>query len=430
MHLLVMALISMVAINEVTIEPYSLDNTRDEWVAPGYIVLEEAVFDPLDYGEPLSIGNEQGIGCYSFFVETPQGEKWRLVMTFPDKVVVLQEDEEPVEYQITGDIYTSVLSECGRWVIVLLTDDDDFPALHIPPYEAVMIDLNDGATEDLHDIYRVFWVGSDGSFVTFDDDSLRFYDSNHNQVGMVENWAGNTMARPNSYALNGSILVERVKEDSIWLLRAYDNSGNITWESPGNGIPAVSANGDYVFVSRQRGFECLDGDTGESIWHVLTEYPGGYLVRVSSSGVAWAAGILHENELFPQPISDERMMGSGYISNDHTNVYITKFLTSCYQPVVARALNASGSVLWGAGLIEEGFESQLFLLTSSNGQLIMLKYIDNHVDMIGRINLCFNGNSLSDLNYQCYSIAQDGYRFILFDFQNISIYSVVPKEDN
>ncbi len=48
MHLLLIALVGIT-----TTQPAILDQTDEEWTAPGYNVIEEVSINPLDYGEPI-----------------------------------------------------------------------------------------------------------------------------------------------------------------------------------------------------------------------------------------------------------------------------------------------------------------------------------------------------------------------------------------
>ena len=75
MHLLLMALIAFT-----TNQPGILDQTDEEWTAPGYRIVEEVSINPLDYGEPISWGENcngptASIGCQGFFIPTENGEK-------------------------------------------------------------------------------------------------------------------------------------------------------------------------------------------------------------------------------------------------------------------------------------------------------------------------------------------------------------------
>jgi len=70
MNLLLMALLGIT-----TTQPAILDQTDEEWTAPGYNVFEEVSINPLDYGESISWGeNCNGptarIGCQAFFMPT------------------------------------------------------------------------------------------------------------------------------------------------------------------------------------------------------------------------------------------------------------------------------------------------------------------------------------------------------------------------
>ena len=94
-----------------------------------------------------------------------------------------------------------------------------------------MIDLDNNTVEQLNDFYRLLWVGSGGSFISFEEDSLCSHKEAQIQIGAVENWTGDTMTRSISYSADASLLVENVSENSDYFLRACDESGNTVWES-------------------------------------------------------------------------------------------------------------------------------------------------------------------------------------------------------
>jgi hypothetical protein len=95
-----------------------LDTTDDEWTAPGYQVTEEAVIDPLDYGEPFLQEGSPAIGLDLSFVGEDSAEAWRVVFVLDEKVVVLQQDEEPVEIPVDLGIEYCRFSSSGRYLVV------------------------------------------------------------------------------------------------------------------------------------------------------------------------------------------------------------------------------------------------------------------------------------------------------------------------
>ncbi len=119
MHLLLMALIGIT-----TTQPAILDQTDEEWTAPGYNVIEEVSINPLDYGEPISWGENcngptASIGCQGFFVPTENGEKWRIIMLLKDKIVVLQEGEEAREILLTCSPRGIIYSRNGNYALIV-----------------------------------------------------------------------------------------------------------------------------------------------------------------------------------------------------------------------------------------------------------------------------------------------------------------------
>ena len=55
-----------------TIDLTPIDNTDGEWVAPGYEVITELEFDPLEYVDDVQ-------AAQAFFMDTDDGEKLRLI---------------------------------------------------------------------------------------------------------------------------------------------------------------------------------------------------------------------------------------------------------------------------------------------------------------------------------------------------------------
>ena len=70
-----------------------LDNTDGEWIAPGYTVSEDILINPFDYVTNIE-NHPKNIACYAFFVDTEDGEMWRVVIVGSNRMVVLQENRE------------------------------------------------------------------------------------------------------------------------------------------------------------------------------------------------------------------------------------------------------------------------------------------------------------------------------------------------
>mgnify|MGYP006283636565 FL=1 len=425
MTLLLMALMAAVTVHETTLDLSQIEDIDGTWTAPGYRLIQEAVIDPLDYGEPLLLGNDKCIGCNAFFVDTPEGEKWRVVLTFPDKVVKVQEDEEIVEYPIAGEIMPSgvVLSENGSWAIILLVDDNDFPPYYREPYEAVMINLDNNIVKQLNNIYRALWLGNSGTFVSFDDDSVRFYNENHVPVAALENFRGNTMARNISFAGDGSLLVEGRAENSDYFLRAYDESGNTAWESPGGGLLAVSADGERVFAGRERSIACLDGNTGELRWSQSLPFYRIVPSETSIHGVACAFYL--QNEPSAEPITAFATVAAS--DNEITINTITCLNKRTIMSVFPDAVSKKGDCICYYTFSDfHNYPRRLHTIVNSRGELIT--GVKNDISREYYLDLRYNSGSSAGFVPVC--INPTGNRFSIWNTMSVNIYRIERIEEN
>lgn len=275
MQLLIVALLATVTVNEVTLDTDIIENTEDQWIAPGYRIAEELVLDPGEYGSPI---NENNIGFQPFFVDTPDGEKWRIILVFDGEVVVLQEDSETRRFPISEDIEYMMNSANGRYVLLGLREDEErqeeraFRRYSPPEHRVILLDIDTGEQITGSGIRGAGLVGNDGSVVIIKSDVIEFYDSELNLVGTAANFLPERGGTATGYATDGSLLVRVHTEDysdpESRILRAYDRYGNILWVTDNDhyGFPIVSEHGDYVFVLQRQRLLCLDGSDGNLVW--------------------------------------------------------------------------------------------------------------------------------------------------------------------
>ncbi|MCD4701710.1 MAG: hypothetical protein K8S24_07620 [Candidatus Aegiribacteria sp.] len=290
MHLLLMALVFFgVTLDEITI----LDITEGIWVAPGYLAVEEATIDPVDYNaEPMGVDVRMDgairLACLGFFVETDEGEKWRIVMVFKDKVIVVQEDTETREIPLTISGQGAFFSKGGRYVLV-----------HEGIYGSTaneLINIDEGASEPfdygLSDGVTFTWVGDDGTVLTHltqdrhtgEYGLLSFYD--HSElVNTVEGgFAGVSMSRDGSLIICGGYPANDPLADYAAI--AFDREGSRLWIFELNpdmhlhpsGV-AIAPNGEYVIINGNAGLECYSGAEGELHWR-----SNGWYSVISPSG--------------------------------------------------------------------------------------------------------------------------------------------------
>ena len=75
-----------------------LDRTDEEWVAPGYELVEEVRIDPLHILEPLLYGwsdSAPDLICDLTFAESSDGDVWRMVLCGRDSIHMLSEGHPP-----------------------------------------------------------------------------------------------------------------------------------------------------------------------------------------------------------------------------------------------------------------------------------------------------------------------------------------------
>ena len=435
MHLLLMALLSTVTLNEVTLDTDIIENIDGQWVAPGYRVAEEIIIDPIDYGTPLlNPANESRnvIGFQPFFVDTPDGEKWRLVLAYEGEVVVLQEDTEPRRFQIEKSSTYMLNSPNGRYVLLGLQEEEQTQEGMIlygvtpPERKVVLLDVETGNQVSTTGLRGSLLIANDGCMVGINNDSLRFYDSNFNLLNSTINNIRQTSHTPTAYASDGSLFTRQYKDspsDSLSTLRAYDRYGNVVWDSypPNTGWPTVSENGNYVFLLSWGRMLCLDGGSGALLWEEPHDNEGaGLLMTSSSRGAAYAFGTdVTPSEARVDPFR-ERVMNVGVIWQD-SNPAITRVTfqsdnIALYGPNV---LNSTGCSLWRFYLGQRpnvDLSTCILSFFSTDGLLLYsqlyTKADRRYVNISGQ---------------RAFAISSDGNIMIWYDDKEIHIVSLVEE---
>ncbi len=301
----------LIALMGITVtQPNILDQTNEEWTAPGYRVIEEVSINPLDYGEPISWGENcngptASIGCQAFFVPTEDGEKWRIVMLLKDKLVILQEDEEPRDIPLTCSPLGIIYSRNGRFALVL----GRFIGSRREMYarEADVVNIETGGVRTFEALKNTSWpcmffVNDDGSIYrwsTTTENPLEYYDPDLNLAFSRETNVG--WGSRFGHASGGSIIVFLEAGNN---LTVYDRAGTLLWEKELevnlSGNPLVSADGAFVLLATTTGLECYSGFTGEFLWEK-------YDVRTTSpvpsvTGWAWVALLRGRGPVFSSEI--------------------------------------------------------------------------------------------------------------------------------
>lgn len=165
-----------------------LDSVTEEWIAPGVDISRETLIEFADHGEMFQSESEPYVGCHVAFVEVNGQEKWRAVVVYADRVVLFQEDQEPVITLFDFPVDNLSFSESGNYVV--LHDggevDTDRNGLQINTEtgeniffdaqpegmlgKTIIVVWDDGRMQFAREIceysYRYFWLDSNTNLIT------------------------------------------------------------------------------------------------------------------------------------------------------------------------------------------------------------------------------------------------------------------------
>ena len=245
-----------------------LDVTDEEWVAPGYEVVEEVVIDPLVYGEPFSDDGVPVIGVHlSFVPDGSSDEAWRVVFVFDRKVVVLTEGADPVEIPVGLEIESCAFSPSGGFVVV------HDGAEEYTGRNAARIDTATGAAE----VFDSQPEGTPGPRGIEASDNfivrcgLSFFGDDLTRIGRLDE---ETRWNRGTISPSGLFFVTEKAWRSPSLICLFGTDGNLVWEKETVPHAFASLVGDMVFspdetllaVPVHTVLEIWDTETGETIW--------------------------------------------------------------------------------------------------------------------------------------------------------------------
>ena len=238
-----------------------LDSTDEEWVAPGFEVVEEAVIDPLEYGEPFSNDGDPSVGVHLSFVASDSSEVWRVVFVLDRKVVVLEEGSDPVEIPVDLGIESCAFSPSGRFVVV------HDGAEEYTGWNAARIDTETGEAE----IFDSQPGGQPGprSIVVSNIGSVlcgwTFFDEHLDSIGR-----GADLQNPGAPVVSSDGSYWAVAEGYGWSIHLLDRTGAEIWSRSSSGTLAdrmvFSPDETLLAVPLCSGLEIWDTETGETIW--------------------------------------------------------------------------------------------------------------------------------------------------------------------
>ncbi|MCD4776642.1 MAG: hypothetical protein K8S15_11415 [Candidatus Aegiribacteria sp.] len=246
-----------------------LDNADGEWVAPGYSVTERVLIDPYDYVTAIE-NDPRNIACQAFFVDTEQGEKWRVIMVGSDKLVVLQEDREaPLEVVLPFSAYGAIYSRGGYFVIVRYGTAD------MNMDQALYVDIDRNVTKYFDPTPDGRWchgmaVSDNGVVTAIGKDYILDFDENL-ALSSIREYEETHFGYKCTSATDEIIVMENVY-DSPREIMAFDWDGNQLWETDIGERAVVtqlaaSEDGSLVGASFiKEGISVIDGNTGRILW--------------------------------------------------------------------------------------------------------------------------------------------------------------------
>ena len=427
MHVLLLALLATVTVNEVTLNTEIIENTEDQWIAPGYRIAEELVLDPGEYGTPI---NTNDIGFQPFFVDTPDGEKWRIILVFDGEVVVLQEDTAERRFPIAGDIRYMMNSANGRYVLLGLNEEQTQDEIawrgYSPPeHRVILLDTATGEQVTTTGFKGVGFIGNNGFSISIKNDAIEFYDNELNLLGTTSNFVREMGGTATGYASDGSLLVRVHTEDyndpESFVLRAYDRFGNILWVTDNDhyGFPIVTERGEYVCVLQRQKVLYLNGSDGSLLWeHQLDAEAIGSSLIPSRTGYAFC---------FISDISNSRVNGINVGCIDEYQYPMMKKISYRSDPIAfcsPAVINHEGSSLIRVFFGERpnvDLSTHMLILLNSDGALIFQRMMSTRNSSYGYI-----GANLSRI-LNTVSINTTGRRLIYWNGNGIHILSIAQE---
>lgn len=262
-----------------------LDNVSGEWIDSASGFTKTELLDLTEYGELIDSAK---LGAHVCFVEEDGQEYWRATVVYADRVILFQEDHEPVVTLHEFPATSSSFSESGRYVVLHDGAETDTGSnavrINAETGEKVLFDSElQGFTG-----YSDYAIWEDGSLVfmrTIDSYTrhLRFFflDSNLQLTNTFDALgAANEVVSDSYFAINHS-------EG----LTCFGKNGNQLWTMVPEDMcveaPVVLDN-DIIIIPTVSSIIAADIHTGSVINRILLpDGVGGQKLIRSSDGFSW-----------------------------------------------------------------------------------------------------------------------------------------------
>jgi hypothetical protein len=112
----VITILVLVAIHATTLT--ELESIQNEWISPGYSVSKETLVEFSDHGPLFSNEDQLFVGSHVCYVDIEGIEKWRATILYEDRVILFQEDLEPIVTLFDFPVDNCSFSESGNYVVL------------------------------------------------------------------------------------------------------------------------------------------------------------------------------------------------------------------------------------------------------------------------------------------------------------------------
>ena len=387
-----------------TIDLSPIDNTDGEWVAPGYEVITELDFDPLEYVDYVQ-------AAQAFFMDTEDGEQLRLILVGDNRVLVFDEPWDTYRectLESPWEVKNVVFSRNGRFLAITgckdSTYNDGFFEREMHAYRDFRIEITDEdiLLERLNSNLGGYFVSNDGRICTTSNHGLlSLYplgdvDEYMSREPRQEAWNRYGCSYDASLIVYGNVLIS----NGTIGIQGYDWSGDLLWEtSIGDMVLTagltVSPSGEYVLVpTRDNGIICFSGRNGQKLWETGDSRQCSS-IQVSPDGNRWV-GSLPAMHFY-----------TGITTNSIETFTLDSFriLSTTMQNPICLNLNNIGNSMFRIYLSQNSDSQRLVLLDSAQNKIWASS------ESVSRFSF-HNSMNLADLIYgnTIAAISEDGNR--------------------
>lgn len=408
-----------------TIDLTPIDNTDSEWVAPGYEVITELEFDPLEYVDDVQ-------AAQAFFIDTDDGEKLRLILVGDNRVLVFDEPWEIYrEYTIEPPwaIGSVTFARNGKYLAISAYKDstynDGYFDWELKAYKGFRIEITEES------ILSEQFNSNPGEYFYFYYISDEGMIAGSNAIGVVglypqgdvdeflsrdystQMWNRQGCSYDGSLIVLGNIPIG----DGTIGIQGYDWSGNLLWEtSIGDRVLTgglrASPFGEYVLAPARDGFACYSGNNGRKLWETANGLRCS-IPQVSQDGSYW---IMSPDEIGHFYFYSGLLNSSG----DTETISASEILSrSMHNPACLNVSNQGNSLLW----IQNNQNAKLLRMVylNSDKNVVWISNSVNTLASLQRFRFRSAVNTATLFRCAIAAISGDGSRICYTDYESIKV---------